>query len=142
MIEYTKEVKKMADYSFLDDLKYTESHEWVKVDGDVAIVGITDYAQHQLGDIVFVEPPAIGDSVEKGSVTTEIESVKAVGELMAPVSGEIVEFNEKIEEAPEIVNQSPYEDGWLVKIKMSDSGELDDLLPVGKYKDIVAAESH
>ena len=107
-----------------DDLKYLDSHEWVKVEGDIAIVGISDHAQEQLGDIVFVELPSVGDAVSKGDASGAVESAKAVGDLNMPVSGEIIEVNEALEGEPEIVNNSPYDDGWILKIKTEHEGHL------------------
>ena len=121
---------------FPADLKYSESHEWVRVEGDVAVVGISDFAQAQLGDIVFVELPEVGDSVSKGDEPANIESSKAVGELKAPVSGEIIEVNGGLEDEPEKVNSDSYGEGWIMKIKMSDPSEVNSLLSVDKYKEI------
>jgi glycine cleavage system H protein len=118
------------------DLKYHESHEWVKVEGDVATIGITDFAQAQLGDIVFVDLPEKGKTAAKGDTVASIESSKAVGELIMPVGGEIVDVNAKISDAPETINSSPYGDGWIIKVKMSDAGEAAALLDAAKYKDI------
>ena len=112
----------------LDDLKFTKEHEWVSIDGDVATVGISDYAQKELGDVVYVELPPIGDTFAKGEACSSIESVKAVSDIYTPVSGEIVDVNSDLEDNPESVNQSPYEDGWVFKIKIEDEGELDDLM--------------
>ncbi|TXT58224.1 MAG: glycine cleavage complex lipoylprotein [Promethearchaeota archaeon] len=128
------------DYKFPSDLKYTKTHEWVRGEDGSATVGITDYAQNQLGDIVFVEFPAIGDSFNQDDIAGEIESVKAVGELKLPLTGEITEINEEIEMKPELVNESPYEDGWLLKLKISDSKELENLLSVEEYKKLVEEE--
>ncbi|WP_457558337.1 glycine cleavage system protein GcvH [Candidatus Harpocratesius sp.] len=119
---------------FPTDLKYAETHEWVKVEGDIAIVGITDHAQDQLGEIVFAELPEVGDTFEKGEEMCSVESSKAVGEALAPVSGEIVEINEALEDEPEKINADPYGEGFLVKIKMSDPSELDSLLDADGYK--------
>ncbi|MBA7512234.1 Glycine cleavage system H protein [subsurface metagenome] len=109
------------EYEFPDDLKYMKTHEWVRIEGDTATIGITDYAQHQLGDIVYVELPEIGRTLEKESSAGEIESVKAVGEILMPLSGEIVEINDIIIESPESINSSPYGAGWMMKIKVSNS---------------------
>lgn len=128
------------DYEFPSDLKYTKTHEWVREEDGSATVGITDYAQNQLGDIVFVEFPAIGDSFDQDDIAGEIESVKAVGELKLPLTGEIIEINEEIEMKPELVNESPYGDGWLLKLKISDSKELENLLSVEEYKKLVEEE--
>ncbi|MFX0179508.1 MAG: glycine cleavage system protein GcvH [Candidatus Hodarchaeota archaeon] len=128
------------DYKFPDNLKYTSSHEWVKIEEDVAIVGITDYAQHQLGDIVFVQLPDLGISVERETSVGEIESVKAVGDLIMPLSGEIIEINEKLADNPELVNTSPFEEGWILKVKFSNHEEINNLLSVNKYKELVQSE--
>ncbi len=128
------------EYEFPDDLKYMKTHEWVRIEGDMATIGITDYAQHQLGDIVYVELPEIGRTLEKESSAGEIESVKAVGEILMPLSGEIVEINAIIIESPESINSSPYGTGWMMKIKVSNSSEINELLSVEDYKKIVEEE--
>ena len=128
------------EYEFPDDLKYMKTHEWVRIEGDTATIGITDYAQHQLGDIVYVELPEIGRTLEKNSSAGEIESVKAVGEILMPLSGEIVEINDIIIESPESINSSPYGAGWMMKIKVSNSSEINELLSVEDYKKIVEEE--
>ena len=115
------------------NLYYTKEHEWIEVDNEIATIGITDYAQGELGDVVFVELPEIGDSIEVDTPFGTIEAVKAVADLYAPVSGEIVETNDNLEDSPELVNQSPYGDGWMVKIKMSDPSELDELMNDADY---------
>ncbi len=115
-------------------LKYTEDHEWIKVEGDIAIVGITDFAQGELGDIVYVEIETVGESLAKGDVFGTVEAVKTVSDLFMPVSGEVVEFNSKIESNPEVINSDPYGDGWMIKIKISDSSELDSLLDADAYQ--------
>ena len=130
------------EYNLREDVKYTASHEWVRVDGDIGIVGITSYAQHQLGDIVFIELPNVGIVFEKGSNVAEIESVKAVGDLIIPVSGEIIEVNKALEGTPEIVNSSPFDDGWILKIKINHLDELKTLLSVEEYKKIIESEEH
>ena len=117
----------MAD-EVRDDLKYSDSHEWVKVDGDIATVGITDHAQKELTDIVFVEFPEVGKQMNRGDELCVVESVKSVSETYAPVTGEIVEVNEALEDSPESINSSPYDDGWLVKIKMADASEVDEMM--------------
>ncbi|MBC8277241.1 MAG: glycine cleavage system protein GcvH [FCB group bacterium] len=119
------------------NLYYTNEHEWIEIHDDIATVGITDYAQGELGDVVFVELPEIGDTVELGTPFGTIEAVKAVADLYAPVSGEIVETNENLEDSPELVNQSPYIDGWMVKIKMSDPAELDTLMNDADYNKLL-----
>ena len=117
-----------------DDLLYTEKHEWVRIEGDTATVGISDYARNQLGDIVYVELPETGAKVSKMSAFGTIEAVKAVSDLYAPVSGEVVEVNDSIAGDPTVIKNSPYGDGWMIKIKMSDPGEADTLLKPDKYK--------
>ena len=119
------------------ELKYTKDHEWVKIDGEVAIVGITEFAQNELGDIVYVEIETEGESLSQEEVFGSVEAVKTVSDLFMPVSGEVIEFNEALESAPETVNQDPYGDGWMVKIKLSDSSELDALLSADDYKNLI-----
>jgi glycine cleavage system H protein len=125
----------MAD-EIRNDLKYTETHEWLKLHGDTAKVGITDHAQSELTDIVFVELPQVGKEVKKGEEICVVESVKSVSEIYAPVSGKIVNVNKKLEESPETINKSPSEDGWLVEIKIKNKSEVDGLLDVSSYKKI------
>jgi len=122
------------------ELKYTKEHEWVRVDGDTGTIGITDYAQDQLGDIVFVELPAAGVAISAAQKFGEIESVKAVSELFAPVSGEVTEANDGLADSPESVNDDPYGDGWLVKVRLSDPAELDKLLSSDDYEAFIEAE--
>lgn len=122
---------------FPEELKYTEEHEWVLVEDDVATIGITDFAQEQLGDVVFVELPEVGDSFDVGKSFGVVESVKAVSDVYAPVSGEVVEINEELPDEPEILNNSPYEDGWMVKIRLADAAELDDLMDAAAYQEFV-----
>lgn len=119
------------------NLKYTKDHEWVSVDGDIATVGITDFAQSELGDIVFVEIETEGETLDQEEVFGSIEAVKTVSDLFMPISGEIVEFNSALESAPESVNSDPYGEGWMVKVKMSDTSELDDLLDSAAYADLI-----
>lgn len=123
------------------DLKYTKSHEWLKMEGDVAVIGITDYAQDQLGDIVFLELAGIGKKVEADKEFGSIESVKSVSELVSPVSGEVVALNEELVKRPEAVNSSPYEKGWMIKVKLSDPKELEKTLPSEAYKSFITEES-
>ncbi|MBN1558702.1 glycine cleavage system protein GcvH [candidate division KSB1 bacterium] len=123
---------------FPEKLKYSNDHEWVSVDGDVATVGITDYAQGELGDLVFVELPAPGSTVAQGESFGTIEAVKAVSDLFAPVSGEVIEINDALADDPEIVNKDPYGDGWMVKVRVVDAGELDALLDASGYKSIIS----
>lgn len=127
-------------YEFPSDLIYTTSHEWVRIDNNIAIVGITDYAQHQLGDIVFVELPEVGMIFEKGSNAGEIESVKAVGDLLMPLSGEIMEINKQLADNPELANITPYDGGWMMKIKITHTNEIDELISVEEYKELVKLE--
>lgn len=119
------------------ELKYTKDHEWVKVDGDVATIGITDFAQGELGDIVYVEVETEGDTLDVEEVFGTVEAVKTVSDLFMPVSGEILEFNEELEASPETVNDSAYEDGWMIKVKLSDASELDNLMSADDYKAVV-----
>ena len=121
------------------DLKYTKDHEWVKVDGEIAIVGITDFAQGELGDIVYVEVETLDETLELEEVFGTVEAVKTVSDLFLPVSGEIIEFNESLEDEPEKVNTDPYGEGWMIKIKMSDTSQLNDLLDADAYKELVGA---
>ena len=119
---------------FPDDVKYAKTHEWVRVEDDVAVVGISDYAQSQLGDIVFVDLPDVGRTVSAGEEAGSIESAKAVAELKMPVSGEIIEKNDAVSDSADVVNKSPFGDGWLVKIRMSNPSEVDSLLGVEDYQ--------
>ena len=120
-----------------ETLKYTEDHEWVMLDGDVATVGITDFAQGELGDIVFVDIQTVGETLAKGEKFGDIEAVKTVAEAYMPMSGEVLEFNEELEAAPELVNSDPYGQGWMIKIKCSDLSEFDKLLSADQYKEII-----
>ena len=119
------------------ELKYTKDHEWVKIDGDIATVGITDFAQGELGDIVYVEVDTLDETLDREAIFGTVEAVKTVSDLFSPLSGEIVEFNEALEDEPEKVNSDPYGDGWMVKIKYSDASELEDLLSDVAYKEII-----
>ncbi len=123
-----------------DNLKYTESHEWVRQDDDIATIGITDYAQSEIQDIVFVELPEVGTQLTHKTEFGVIESVKAAFDLYAPVSGEVIDVNESLLDAPEQVNESPYDDGWFLKIRMTDPGELDTLLDADGYQTYIEAE--
>lgn len=123
------------------ELKYTEEHEWVLIEEDTVTVGITDFAQDALGDVVFVELPEEGAEVEAGKSFGVVESVKAVSDIYAPVTGEVIEVNDELPDTPELVNASPYEDGWMVKIKLSDTSELEGLLDADGYKTFVEEES-
>jgi len=122
-----------------EDLKYTKEHEWVKIAGDIAIVGITDYAQGELGDIVFVEIETEGETLAKDETFGTVEAVKTVSDLFMPVSGEITEKNTALDDEPEMVNKDPYGGGWMIKIKMSDTSELGDLLSAAEYKALIEA---
>ncbi|WP_462420034.1 glycine cleavage system protein GcvH [Salinicoccus sp. Marseille-QA3877] len=122
-----------------NDLKYSEDHEWVKVDGNTVTIGITDFAQGELGDIVFVELPEEDDEMTKGESFGSVESVKTVSELYAPLNGKIVEVNEELEDSPELVNESPYEEAWMVKVELEDTSQLDDLLDADGYKAVIEA---
>ncbi len=122
-----------------DDLKYTKDHEWVKVDGDEATVGITDFAQHELGDIVYIEVGTQGETLDQEETFGTIEAVKTVSDLFMPIGGEVVAFNDDIESSPDIVNKDPYGKGWIIKIKMSDTSELDGLLTAEQYKELTGA---
>jgi glycine cleavage system H protein len=126
-----------VDESYPDDLKYHREHDWARVEGDTATLGITWYAQDALGEIVHYEPPAAGSSLARDESYGEVESVKAVSDLIAPLSGEVVEVNQKVVGAPETINTDPYGDGWLVKVRLSDPGEVDDLLDVRAYKQLL-----
>ncbi len=124
--------------NFPEELKYTKDHEWIKIEGDVATVGITEFAQKELGDIVYVEVETVGETIESGAVFGTVEAVKTVSDLFMPLTGEILEFNEELESSPELVNDSPYQAGWMVKVKIS--GELpNDLLDAAAYADLVGA---
>jgi glycine cleavage system H protein len=120
-----------------EELKYSKDHEWIRVDGDVGTIGITDYAQGELGDVVYVEMPEAGTLISKGESFGTIEAVKAVSEVYSPVSGEIVEINDKLEGEPALVNQSPYSDGWMIKLKLTDPDELSDLMDAAAYKEMI-----
>src|SRR5699024_9649814 len=119
------------------ELKYSKEHEWVKIEGNTVTIGITEYAQEELGDIVFVELPETDDDIEEGESFGSVESVKTVSELYAPVSGTVVEINEELEDSPEFVNESPYEKAWMVKVKLNDTSQLDDLLSADQYKEMI-----
>ena len=126
----------------LEDLKYTREHEWVSIDGSIATVGITDHAQQQLGDVVFVELPKIGARVSAGKTFGVVESVKAVSDLFAPVSGEVAQVNTELTQKPETVNQDPYGQGWMIVVKPSSKGEWDQLLTAQQYEEFLAKGGH
>ena len=120
-----------------ENLHYTKDHEWARVDGDIATIGITEYAQGELGDIVFIEMPQVGDTTKQTESCASIEAVKAVSDLYAPVSGDVTEVNSALESDPQIVNKDPYGEGWMIKVKMSDPGELDALMSAEDYKKLI-----
>ena len=122
------------------ELRYAKSHEWVRVEGDLATIGITDYAQDQLGDVVYIELPEVGRTLQQEETFGSIESVKAVSELLAPVSGEVVEVNEELLDTPETVNEDPYSAGWMIIVRMDDPGEVRDLLTAEQYQAFVEEE--
>ena len=124
----------MADASYPEDLLYHPEHDWARIDGDVATLGVTWYAQDALGEVVFFDPPQVGDSVTKDASYAEVESVKAVSDVIAPLSGEIVEVNAALSDAPEKINDDPYGEGWLVKVRMTDPSERDSLMDAAKYE--------
>jgi glycine cleavage system H protein len=128
----------MSEYP--KDLKYTNEHEWVRIDGDVAIIGITSFAADQLGDVVAVELPEEGDKVTKGEVFGSVESVKAVADLFAPVSGTVSRVNTPLNDSPEYVNEDPFDEGWMIEVEMSDPEEADELMDVSAYADFVAEQ--
>jgi len=130
-------MKEMDDLNLPDDVKYTKDHEWAKKDGGLVTIGINDYAQDQLGEIVFVELPEKGDTFSEGEEFGSVESVKAVSEIYIPISGEIMEINEDLEDAPELVNKSCYEKGWLIKVKPSDPSQTDNLMDKPAYVDML-----
>jgi glycine cleavage system H protein len=131
----------LAEASYPDDLKYHPEHDWAQIEGDVATFGITWYAQDALGEVVFFDPPEVGAHVSKDQTYAEVESVKAVSDVFAPLSGEIVEVNDALADSPERINEDPYGDGWMVKVKLADPAEVDALLDVGAYRDLLQADS-
>ncbi len=124
----------MADESYPDDLLYHPEHDWARVEGDTATFGITWYAQDQLGEVVFFEPPAVGTEIGKDDAYTEVESVKAVSDVVAPLSGEVIEVNDELKDSPEAINDDPYGAGWMVKVRLSDDSETDGLLDAAAYR--------
>ena len=128
----------MADESYPEGLKYHEEHDWAKIDGETATFGITWFAQDQLGEVVFVELPAVGSTVTANSSYAEVESVKAVSDVFAPLSGEVLEVNEALNDSPESINNDPYGDGWIAKVKLSDASETESLLDVDAYKKLLS----
>ncbi|MCG9971544.1 glycine cleavage system protein GcvH [Christiangramia crocea] len=121
------------------ELKYTKDHEWVKIEGDTATIGVTDFAQGELGDIVYVEVETLDETLEREEVFGTVEAVKTVSDLFMPVSGEIIEFNDSLEDEPEKVNADPYGEGWMIKVKLSDASEIEDLLSAEEYKEIIGS---
>ncbi len=131
----------MADASYPEDLKYHAEHDWARIQGDQATFGITWYAQDALGEVVFFDPPEVGTSVSKDEAYAEVESVKAVSDVVAPLSGEIVEVNDGLTDSPENVNSDPYGEGWMVKVRLSDPAEVDQLMDVNAYKELLQSGS-
>ena len=129
-------MKELNELHLPDDIRYTDEHEWARLSGDTARIGVSDYAQDQLGDIVFVELPAVGDTIAKGEVFGTLESVKAVSELYLPLSGEVVAVNTALTDAPELINQDPYA-AWIIEVRPSDAGEYDQLLSAAAYLDLL-----
>mgnify|MGYP000955429345 CR=1 FL=1 len=125
--------------NFPENLKYTKEHEWIAIEGDIATVGVTEFAQSELGDIVFIEIETVGDTLSKDEVFGTIEAVKTVSDLFMPVGGEVAEFNEALADEPELVNKDPYGKGWMIKIKIADAAELDDLLSANDYQKMIEA---
>lgn len=123
--------------NFPSELKYTKDHEWLSVDGDIATVGITEFAQKELGDIVYVDVDSLDDTLDQEEVFGSVEAVKTVSDLFMPISGEVIEFNEDLEDDPELVNTDPYGKGWMIKIKMTDASQLDELLDAAGYSSLV-----
>lgn len=123
--------------NFPEELKYTKDHEWVKIENDVAIIGVTDFAQSELGDIVFIEVETVGETIEQEAVFGTIEAVKTVSDLFCPVTGEVIEFNDELEDSPEKVNDDPYGEGWIIKLKPSDLTKINELLSVEEYKSLI-----
>lgn len=119
------------------ELKYTKDHEWIKIEDNIAIVGITDFAQGELGDIVYVDVDTLDDTVEEGEVFGSVEAVKTVSDLFMPLTGEVIEFNEELEDDPELVNSDPYGKGWMIKLEISDASQIDDLLDAEAYKELI-----
>ena len=129
----------MSESSVPENVSYSDSHEWIQVESDIATIGITDFAQSELGDIVFVELPSVGDQVEAGAAFGVVESVKAVNDVYAPVSGTVVAVNEDLEDRPELVNESPYAEGWMIRVQPSEPGQIDALMASEDYKSFLGA---
>ena len=121
------------------ELNYTKDHEWIRIEGDVAVIGITHFAQSELGDIVYVDVDTLDEEVAEGEVFGTVEAVKTVSDLFMPLTGEVIEFNEKLEDDPELVNTDPYGEGWMIKVSISDASEIDSLLDAGAYKEVIGA---
>ena len=119
------------------ELKYTKDHEWVRIEGEEAVIGITDFAQSELGDIVFVEVETEGESIDSEEIFGSVEAVKTVSDLYMPLSGEVLSFNSELEDAPEVINSDPYGEGWMIRVKISDTSEIDTLLSAEQYKDLI-----
>ena len=130
----------MADESYPEDLKYHPEHDWARIDGETATFGITWYAQDALGEVVFFEPPEVGTDVAKDATYAEVESVKAVSDVYSPLSGEVVEVNDELTDSPERINEDPYGEGWLVKVKLSDPSEVDALMDSAAYKELLSSD--
>ena len=122
-----------------EDLKYTKDHEWIKIENNIATVGVTDFAQSELGDIVYVDIDTVDENIDQNEIFGSVEAVKTVSDLFMPLSGEIIEFNEFLEEAPETVNSDPYGKGWMIKIQMTDSSQIESLIDAAAYKEIIGA---
>jgi glycine cleavage system H protein len=127
--------------SYPSDLRYDKEHEWIRVEGDVAVIGITDFAQDQLGEVVYVDLPAVGDTVTSGDTFGEVESVKSVSELFSPVSGDVVKVNNDLDGTPEAINEDAYGTGWMIEVKLADPSELDGLMSSDEYQDFIASEA-
>jgi glycine cleavage system H protein len=130
----------LADETYPEDLKYHPEHDWARIDGETATFGITWYAQDSLGEVVFFEPPEVGTDVAKDATYAEVESVKAVSDVYSPLSGEVVEVNDELTDSPERINEDPYGEGWLVKVKLSDPSEVDALMDAAAYKELLSSD--
>lgn len=130
-------IKNCKEMNIPDNLKYTKDHEWIRTEGDVIFIGITDYAQNELGDIVYIEVETVGEKLDKEETFGTIEAVKTVSDMFMPVAGEVVEFNEELEQNPEIINNDPYEKGWVVKVKPENMGDVNGLLSAEAYKELI-----
>lgn len=136
-MELEKKHENKIEMNIPENLKYSQDHEWVRVEGDIAYIGITDFAQGELGDIVYVEVETEGETLDKEEVFGSVEAVKTVSDLYMPISGEIVEFNEELESSPETVNESPYDNAWIIKVKISDMAEVEALMDAAAYKELI-----